>query len=388
MAEIILNQVRKTYTIHRKKEKLDLEVHALNGLDLQVHDGEFMVLTGPSGGGKTTVLRVVAGFENYEGQVLINDEPMEDVPPNERDISMVFQNYALYPNNTAFLNMAFGLEVRRVDRDEIKRRVYEVADILDIRFLLNRRPKNMSLGQRQRVAIGRAVIREPDVLLMDEPLSNLDARARVDLLNKIEALHQKYHRTCMYVTHDQTEAMRIADRIAIINKGRVEQVAPPKEIYDYPANTFVATFMGMPPMSLLPGRLVRKEGRLAIQYGEQQYLYPDEATAAACSEYENREILFGFRPEDMKEVYAVEENVMFPTLKFMNMIGNDVYMYTCINEISDQEIIVHTDEVFSPRSNEKIMILPNMSKIHIFDRETQLRLNGPRKKPAEDADGR
>src|SRR5947209_7336462 len=247
MAQVSLRKVIKEY---------DPGVQAVKGIDLEIADQEFVVLVGPSGCGKSTTLRMIAGLEEIsDGEIWIGGNLVNDVPPRDRDIAMVFQNYALYPHMSVFDNMAFGLKLRKFGKNEIKRRVDEAARILDIQILLDRKPKALSGGQRQRVAMGRAIVRNPKVFLFDEPLSNLDAKLRVQMRTEIKKLHQTVHNTIVYVTHDQVEAMTLADRVVVMNHGVIEQVGPPQELYHRPATRFVAGFIGSPAMNFLPVRL-------------------------------------------------------------------------------------------------------------------------------------
>src|SRR5512147_342527 len=245
------------------------EVKAVNDLSLDVKDKEFLVLVGPSGCGKTTALRLLAGLEEVSaGEIKISDRVVNDVAPKDRDIAMVFQSYALYPHLSVYDNMAFGLKLRKVPKDEIKRRVGEAADILGIHDLLERKPRQLSGGQRQRVAVGRAIVREPKVFLFDEPLSNLDAKLRIAMRAEISKLHQRLQTTFIYVTHDQMEAMTMATRIAVINKGILQQLDTPQNLYDHPSNLFVAGFIGTPAMNFFPGKLRKDNGKLVVDTGD------------------------------------------------------------------------------------------------------------------------
>src|SRR6202047_1989280 len=256
MAEVALHNVKKRFD----------EVDAVRGVSLQIPDKEFVVLVGPSGCGKSTTLRMIAGLEEVtSGDIVIGGDVVNDVPPKDRDIAMVFQNYALYPHMTVFENMSFGLKLRRIPKPEIKARVEKAAKILDITDLLGRRPKQLSGGQRQRVAMGRAIVRNPKVFLFDEPLSNLDAKLRVQMRIEIKKVHQKVRTTTVYVTHDQVEAMTLADRVVVMNHGRIEQIGTPNELYHKPATRFVASFIGSPAMNFIPCRLEDVGGKLNIR---------------------------------------------------------------------------------------------------------------------------
>src|ERR671923_2835586 len=259
MAEVSLRKVVKRYD----------EVEAVRGIDLDIADHEFVVLVGPSGCGKSTTLRMIAGLEDItDGEIVIGTEKVNDVPPKDRDIAMVFQNYALYPHMTVFENMSFGLRLRRVPKREIRERVEQAAKILDITDLLQRRPKQLSGGQRQRVAMGRAIVRNPKVFLFDEPLSNLDAKLRVQMRTEIKRVHQMVRTTTVYVTHDQVEAMTLADRVVVMNGGRIDQIGSPYELYHFPKTRFVAGFIGSPAMNFVPARLVETSGALAVKLSE------------------------------------------------------------------------------------------------------------------------
>src|SRR5512146_423135 len=266
---------------------------ALNDLDIQIADKEFLVLVGPSGCGKTTALRCLAGLEEVSnGKVLIGNQVVNDVAPKDRDIAMVFQSYALYPHMTVFDNMAFGLKLRKVSKDEIKRRVEEAAQILGIEGLLKRKPRELSGGQRQRVAVGRAIVREPKVFLFDEPLSNLDAKLRVQTRAEISKLHQRLQTTFIYVTHDQIEAMTMASRIAVMNKGILQQLDTPQNMYDRPANLFVAGFIGSPAMNFFPAHLRKDGNSLFVDAGDFSIKIPDQL-AASFQSYAGKEVIFG-----------------------------------------------------------------------------------------------
>jgi multiple sugar transport system ATP-binding protein len=286
-------------------KKYDDGTLAVAGLDLQARDGEFMVLVGPSGCGKTTALRMVAGLEEITGgQLLIGDRVVNDVPSRDRDIAMVFQSYALYPHLSVRENIAFGLKLKKVAKDEIGRRVQEAASILGLEEVLDRKPRLLSGGQRQRVAMGRAIVREPSVFLMDEPLSNLDAKLRVAMRSEIAGLQQRLGVTTIYVTHDQVEAMTMGARVAVMRKGHLQQVAPPQELYDRPVNVFVAGFIGSPAMNLLEATLERAAGGgIVAVVGERRLAVPPALQSAlpALTEYVGREVILGIRPEQLED---------------------------------------------------------------------------------------
>jgi multiple sugar transport system ATP-binding protein len=293
MAQVTLRKVVKAY---------EGGVQAVKGIDLDIADHEFVVLVGPSGCGKSTTLRMIAGLEEIsDGEIAIGGKVINDVPPRDRDIAMVFQNYALYPHMTVFDNMAFGLMLRKFPKEEIKRRVDNAARILDIEPLLARKPKALSGGQRQRVAMGRAIVRDPKVFLFDEPLSNLDAKLRVQMRTEIKKVHQTVRTTTVYVTHDQVEAMTLADRVVVMNHGVIEQVGPPQELYHNPRTRFVAGFIGSPAMNFIPGRLENGAGALRLHLPNDIVLnVPAERTSRYAGQA-GREILFGIRPEHLTE---------------------------------------------------------------------------------------
>jgi multiple sugar transport system ATP-binding protein len=277
---------------------------AVSDVDLEIRDGEFMVLVGPSGCGKTTALRMVAGLEDIsEGVVKIGDRVVNHVPSRDRDIAMVFQSYALYPHLSVYDNIAFGLKLRKEKKDEIDKRVHEAAQILGLEPFLKRKPRALSGGQRQRVAMGRAIVRRPQAFLMDEPLSNLDAKLRVQTRAEIAKLQNDLGTTTIYVTHDQVEAMTMGDRVAVMRKGELQQVAPPQELYDHPVNLFVAGFIGSPAMNLVEGTLASSNGALAVEAGGQRISLPEETVSGrpALKQFEGRKVILGIRPEDLED---------------------------------------------------------------------------------------
>jgi multiple sugar transport system ATP-binding protein len=301
MAEIVLEGVSKVYGDG---------VTAISDLTLDIHDGEFIVLVGPSGCGKTTALRMVAGLEGVtEGTIAIDGRIVNTVPPKERDIAMVFQNYALYPHMTVYDNMAFGLRLRKISKDEIDRRVREAAGILGLEELLQRKPKALSGGQRQRVAMGRAIVREPKAFLMDEPLSNLDAKLRVQMRSEIARIQNELGVTTLYVTHDQVEAMTMGDRVAVIRKGTLQQVDTPQFLYDHPNNLFVAGFIGSPAMNMVEATLSRSNGSAVVEFGGFRLALPEEVFGErpALKGFEGRQVIVGIRPEDMEDATLVAD---------------------------------------------------------------------------------
>ena len=344
------------------------EVVALRDLNIEIEDKEFLVLVGPSGCGKTTALRVLAGLEEVsEGEVLIGDMVVNDVAPKDRDIAMVFQSYALYPHMSVFDNMAFGLKLRRTPKDEIKTRVEAAAKILGIEKLLERKPRELSGGQRQRVAVGRAIVREPKVFLFDEPLSNLDAKLRVQMRTEISRLHHRLATTFIYVTHDQVEAMTMATRIAVLNYGVLQQLDTPQELYDHPVNKFVAGFIGSPSMNFFDATLEQVDGKLSVVTSEFTLAVPDER-AALYAPYEGKQVVFGIRPEDIYNPIFVPPGISAAPVKItidvMEMMGNEIFLYWVTDA---DEHVARID----PRSRftieDEVELVFNMNNMHLFD---------------------
>ncbi len=328
MAEIVLDDVWKVYPDGTE---------AVRGLDLAIADKEFIVLVGPSGCGKTTALRMVAGLEGISrGTVRIGDRAVNDVPPKERDIAMVFQNYALYPHMSVFDNMAFGLKLQKVPKDEIQDRVREAAGILGLDELLQRKPAALSGGQRQRVAMGRAIVRNPQAFLMDEPLSNLDAKLRVQMRSEIARIQQDLGVTTIYVTHDQTEAMTMGDRVAVLRKGLLQQVDSPQALYEHPVNLFVAGFIGSPAMNLFDATLVAAGDGLAVEFGGFRLPVPDSVVAqrGALRAFIGRTVVLGIRPEDMEDAAlatdAPADRRITSTVELREALGSDVVVHVTI----------------------------------------------------------
>jgi len=348
----------------------------VNNISLEIKDREFFVLVGPSGCGKTTTLRMIAGLEDITaGEVWIGNKLVNSVPPKDRDIAMVFQNYALYPHMTAYQNMAFGLKLRGYPKKEIDSRVRESAEILNLTHLLDRRPKELSGGQRQRVAVGRAIVRKPKVFLFDEPLSNLDAKLRVQMRTEISKLHDRLQTTMIYVTHDQVEAMTMGDRICVMNNGGIMQVDKPLEIYNQPANKFVASFIGSPPMNFMDVQVTRRSGHIWLDEGKfSLQLLPSMESAVAPSV--GKVLVFGVRPEDIYDkVYAgnasTEGHTALSTVEVVEPMGSEILLY--LNS-GKNTLVARVESYSDARVNQEIELAFNMEKIHLFDKESLERI--------------
>jgi len=346
---------------------------AVKNFNLQIEDREFIIFVGPSGCGKSTTLRMIAGLEDISsGELKIGDKVVNDVEPKDRDIAMVFQNYALYPHMSVYDNMAFGLKLRKVPKDEIDRQVQEAAKILDLTQLLDRKPKALSGGQRQRVAMGRAIVRNPQVFLMDEPLSNLDAKLRVQMRIEIAKLHQRLGTTIIYVTHDQTEAMTLGDRIVVMKDGVIQQVDTPQNLYEKPANLFVAGFMGSPQMNFLDAE-VKVEGDAAslLVGGKSIPLPPAKAKAVIEGGYDGKTVTFGIRPEDVydSEMFIETAKCVFESnIKVYELLGAEVYLYFDLDEFP---ITARVDSRTTARPGDTVKFAFDVEKIHVFDKETE-----------------
>jgi multiple sugar transport system ATP-binding protein len=348
------------------------EVTAINDLNIQIEDKEFLVLVGPSGCGKSTALRCLAGLEEVtNGHIFIGDQVVNDVAPKDRDIAMVFQSYALYPHMSVYDNMAFGLKLRKTPKAEIKRRVEEAANILGIQELLDRKPRQLSGGQRQRVAVGRAIVREPKVFLFDEPLSNLDAKLRVETRANISKLHLQLATTFIYVTHDQVEAMTMASRIAVLNSGVLQQIDTPQKLYDLPDNLFVAGFIGSPAMNFFNAKIAKGDGKLFIDGGSFNVQIPENRTSTYTG-YAGKPIIFGIRPEDIHNpqyappsIYAqpVESQV-----EVTELMGNEIFLHLNTGE---HNFVARVDPRSRYHMGDKAQLVFNMENMHIFDRETE-----------------
>jgi len=350
-------------------------VLAVQDFNLDIADKEFIIFVGPSGCGKSTTLRMIAGLEEIsEGELYIGDKMMNDVAPKDRDIAMVFQNYALYPHMSVFDNMAFGLKLRKTPKDEIKKRVDEAARILGIEPLLDRKPKALSGGQRQRVAMGRAIVREPKVFLMDEPLSNLDAKLRVQMRTEISKLHQKLQTTFIYVTHDQTEAMTLGTRIVVLKDGIIQQVDSPTNLYHKPCNLFVATFIGSPQMNVIEAQAVKEGNTVYLTFGENKVALNDaKGKALVDGGYIGKDVLMGIRPEDVhdEEMFLANspESIITADVEVTEMLGAEVFLYL---SVAGSPATARVDPRSKAKAGDKIKVALDTNQIHIFDKETEL----------------
>lgn len=363
MAQVSIREVTKIYPGG---------VKAVDRVSLDVESKEFVVLVGPSGCGKSTTLRMVAGLEEItSGKILIGDRVVNDVPPKDRDIAMVFQSYALYPHMTVFENMAFGLSLRGYPKWEIANRVKEAAEILGISRLLHRRPRELSGGERQRVALGRAIVRKPIVFLFDEPLSNLDAKMRVQMRTELNKLHLRLQSTMIYVTHDQMEAMTLGNRIAVMHQGVIQQVADPAALYAHPVNRFVAGFIGSPPMNFIPGRILRRNGRAYFEEGPLRVKVTDEMVPRLKS-YEGKPVLFGIRPEDIYDKlfvqYAPPENTVTATVEVVEPMGAEVFLHLLV---ANHSVTARVGGHERPRVAQDMDLVFDMSKVHFFDPKSE-----------------
>ncbi|HET7676925.1 MAG TPA: sn-glycerol-3-phosphate ABC transporter ATP-binding protein UgpC [Candidatus Limnocylindrales bacterium] len=353
------------------------DVVAVNDLNLEIQDGEFMVLVGPSGCGKTTSLRMIAGLEEVsEGTLKIGDRVVNDLAPKDRDVAMVFQSYALYPHMSVYDNLAFGLKLRKIPKPEIDRRVREAAKTIQLENLLDRKPKQLSGGQRQRVALGRAIVREPAVFLMDEPLSNLDAKLRVQTRAEIARLHQRLKTTIVYVTHDQVEAMTMGDRIAVMNNGLLQQVGPPQQLYDKPVNKFVAGFIGSPAMNFLPVTLERDGDRLTLKASGVDLPVP-EKFRAALGPTTGRSLTAGIRPEhfDVGAPQGSNEAAVRATCDVVEFLGNEELLHLRLGEA---DIVAIVDSAHRIRPGDVVDFKVILDKVHLFDDETGASLEATR----------
>ena len=362
MAEVTYEHVTKRFG----------DVVAVNDLDIKIPDKEFLVLLGPSGCGKSTALRLLAGLEEItEGNIYIGGQMVNDVPPKDRDIAMVFQSYALYPHMSVYDNMAFGLKLRKTPKDEIDRRVKEAADILRIGELLDRKPKQLSGGQRQRVAVGRAIVREPKVFLMDEPLSNLDAKLRVAARSEISKLHHRLETTFIYVTHDQVEAMTMGTTVVVLKDGLLQQADSPSNLYSYPANLFVAGFIGSPAMNFFDATLVPEDGDLYVDGGTFRVKVP-EGKVQPILPHKGKKIVFGIRPDDLHDPLFTPPNITPGKIKaevdVTELMGNEVFVHMLAGEKS---FTARFDPRTNARIGDAIDVVMDMDNMHVFDPQTE-----------------
>jgi len=360
MAGVTFKEVEKRYG----------DVLVIENLNLEIRDREFMVLVGPSGCGKSTALRMIAGLEEISGGTIsIADRVVNDLPPKDRDIAMVFQNYALYPHMTIRENLEFGLKMRKRPTEEIARLVSEAAEVLEIAALLDRKPRQLSGGQRQRVAVGRAIVRKPAVFLFDEPLSNLDAKLRVQMRAELKKLHRRLKTTTVYVTHDQTEAMTMGERIALMKEGRIQQVGAPLEIYERPANLFVANFIGTPPMNLFPATV--REGGSTLAAASFSLSVPASLRAAAAGK-EGKKVVVGIRPENL---VSPAENPRGPTLRVcvevVEPLGDEVIVH---GRVGEELLVAKLGPDRVPEAGETLDLAVELERLHLFDAETERRL--------------
>jgi len=367
MASVSLKHITKVYAGG---------VTAVSDFNLDIEDKEFIVLVGPSGCGKSTTLRMVAGLEEItEGELYIGDRLVNDVAPKDRDIAMVFQNYALYPHMTVYDNMAFGLKLRRKPKAEIDRLVHEAAKILGIEILLNRKPKALSGGQRQRVALGRAIVRDPKVFLMDEPLSNLDAKLRVAMRTEITKLHQRLATTFIYVTHDQTEAMTMGTRIVVMKDGFIQQVDSPQNLYDHPCNLFVASFIGSPMMNIFNAQLSKEGKDVFATFGENRIKIPPSKVAKFTDEaYVEKEVCMGIRPENIhdEEIFLVNspDSVIETKVEVVELMGSETYLYLSTTG-KEENIIARVDPRSTARAGDTIKVAFDANRLHFFDKDSE-----------------
>ncbi len=365
MANVTLKNIYKVY---------DGGVTAVSDFSLEIADKEFIILVGPSGCGKSTTLRMIAGLEEIsKGELYIGDKLANDIAPKDRDIAMVFQNYALYPHMTVFDNMAFGLKLRKVPKDEIKRRVEEAATYLDISYLLDRKPKALSGGQRQRVALGRAIVRDPKVFLLDEPLSNLDAKLRAQTRTVISKLHKRLGTTFIYVTHDQTEAMTMGDRIVVMKDGFVQQVDTPQNLYDLPVNEFVAGFMGSPQMNFIDATVGQKGDGFTLKFGKHEIGIPAQKSKdSAVKDYVGKEVVLGIRPEDVHDepefLAKATDGIVEADVEVTELMGAETYLYL---SVEGNPVTARVEPTTTAKTGDKIKVALDLSKLHLFDKETE-----------------
>jgi len=364
MAKVELKNIGKVY---------EGGVRAVENANITIEDKEFVVLVGPSGCGKSTTLRMIAGLEDItEGELYIDGELMNDVPPKDRNIAMVFQNYALYPHMNVYENMAFGLRIKKVPKDEIERRVKDAAKILDIEKFLDRKPKALSGGQRQRVAVGRAIVRNPKVFLFDEPLSNLDAKLRVQMRAELSSLHLRLNATIVYVTHDQVEAMTMASKIVVMKDGFIQQIGAPLHLYNHPANKFVAGFIGSPPMNFLTVTVIEENGALLLAENKDSFkLKPDPGHVEYLKKYVNKQVHFGIRPEDLDYVENAGNNSFATKVTVVEPLGAETHLWL---STGTQPLVARTNPQSIFKVGDTANFIPRMEKARYFDKETELAL--------------
>ena len=365
MASISMRHLKKVYPGN---------VEVVPDLNLEIKDKEFVILVGPSGCGKSTTLRMIAGLEEISGgEMYIGDRLVNDVPPKDRDIAMVFQNYALYPHMTVYKNMAFGLTLRKVDKDIIDQKVHEAARILDIEHLLDRKPKALSGGQRQRVALGRAMVRDPAVFLLDEPLSNLDAKLRTQMRTEITKLHKKLDTTFVYVTHDQTESMTMGDRIVVMKDGIIQQADTPQNLYDSPCNMFVAGCIGSPQMNFIDAQIAKTAGGYCVEFGGYSIPIPGgKGGDDVFAKWVGKPVVLGVRPEDIHAedvfVQASSESLVEIQVDLAELMGAEIYLY---GACAGHSVTVRTPARSRIQSGDTVKLAIDVNKMHIFDQETE-----------------
>ena len=360
MAKVVIENLSKSFD----------RVEAVKNFELEVDDKEFVVLVGPSGCGKSTTLRCVAGLEEMTaGNIYIGEQMVNDLPPRDRNIAMVFQDYALYPHMTVYQNMGFGLKLRKYAKAEIDQRVKEAAEILGIQELLHRKPRELSGGQRQRVAVGRTIVRKPSVFLFDEPLSNLDAKLRVQMRAELSKLHQQLKTTILYVTHDQVEAMTMGTKIVIMKDGEIQQVGTPMELYEYPVNLFVAGFIGSPAMNFIPSKIATKDSKLYVDAKSFELPVPPEKEQY-LQDRVNQDLIFGIRPEDIEErsfaEKAAQDGSIRATVDVVEPLGSEIQLVVSAGE---HGLVARVDPRTRARVSEEIELVLNMYKIHFFEKE-------------------
>ena len=360
MASITFKHVEKTYPGN---------VTVVPDLNLEIQDKEFVILVGPSGCGKSTTLRMIAGLEDISsGELYIGDRVVNDVAPKDRNIAMVFQNYALYPHMTVYKNIAFGLTLQKIPQDEIDRRVHEAARALDLEHLLNRKPKALSGGQRQRVALGRAMVRNPAVFLLDEPLSNLDAKLRTAMRAEISRLHKRLQTTFVYVTHDQTEAMTMGDRIVVMKNGIIQQNDTPQNLYDYPCNLFVAGFIGSPQMNFLDAVIAEEDGKFLAKTCGASIALPERMDKKVLGAYVGKTVVLGVRPEDVDPVADGGAHDLEAVVEIAELMGAETHLHL---DCQGSKLVVRTPSSYPGKVGSSAALTLNKEKLHLFDKETE-----------------